>query len=204
MEALSQSLQPYKELVGSVASYVTIAQFFSGAFVCKDIYKKGSTQGCSPMPFIGGVTIAILMLKYGLLVNDSAMITVNVAAIFLNSIYSLFFYKYAADKYEEVLKPVAYGVATLAVFLGYAQLENPENLEYRFGLVLTLLMLALIGAPLLDVKNMIANQDASSIPLPITLMGAIVTFLWLIYGIILLNVFMIVRMRTKCCRSSTC
>lgn len=93
------------------------------------------------------------MLKYGLLVNDSAMITVNVAAIFLNSIYSLFFYKYAADKYEDVLKPVAFGVATLAVFLGYAQLENPENLEYRFGLVLTLLMLALIGAPLLDVVS---------------------------------------------------
>lgn len=39
---------------------------------------------------------------------------------------------------------------------------------------------------------MIANQDASSIPFPITFMGAIVTMLWLIYGLILLNEFMIV------------
>lgn len=57
MEALSQSLQPYKELVGEVASYVTIAQFFSGVFVCRDIYKKGTSKGVSPMPFIGGVTM---------------------------------------------------------------------------------------------------------------------------------------------------
>lgn len=93
------------------------------------------------------------MLKYGLLLNDAAMIKVNVAAIVLNSIYSVFFYKFAEDKYEEVLKPTSYGVALLAVLLGYAQLESSENIEYRFGLILTLLMLALLGAPLLDVVS---------------------------------------------------
>lgn len=96
---------------------------------------------------------AILMLKYGLLLNDAAMIKVNVAAIVLNTIYSVFFYKFAEDKYEEVLKPTSYGVALLAVLLGYAQLESSENIEYRFGLILTLLMLALLGAPLLDVVS---------------------------------------------------
>ncbi|KAL1495069.1 hypothetical protein ABEB36_010546 [Hypothenemus hampei] len=193
MESIAQSLQPYKELVGEVASYVTIAQFFSGAFVCHDIHKKGSTKCFSPMPFIGGITIGILMLKYGLLLNDAAMIKVNIAAIFLNTLYSIFFYKYAEDKYEEVLKPVGYGIAVLAIFLGYAQLESPKNLEYRFGLILTILMLALLGAPLLDVKQIISNKDASSIPFPITLMGTIVTFLWLLYGIILQNNFMIIQ-----------
>lgn len=41
-------------------------------------------------------------------------------------------------------------------------------------------------------KSIIAKKDASSIPFPITLMAAIVTFLWFIYGIILQNNFMIV------------
>ncbi|XP_066261116.1 sugar transporter SWEET1-like [Euwallacea similis] len=193
MEAISYILQPYKEIVGEVASYVTIAQFFSGSFVCRDIYRKGTSKDISSMPFIGGVTIAILMLKYGLLLNDPAMIKVNVVAIVLNIIYSIFFYKFAEDKYEEIYKPISMGIGVLAILLGYTELENPKNLEFRFGLILTILMLALLGAPLGGVKQIIADKDASSIPLPITLMGAIVTFLWLLYGIILQNGFMIVQ-----------
>lgn len=57
MEALSQTLQPYKDIIGQVAGIVTIAQFFSGSFICKDIYKKGSTKGIEATPFIGGIVV---------------------------------------------------------------------------------------------------------------------------------------------------
>lgn len=57
MEALSEALQPHKDLVGTVASIVTIGQFFSGAFICKDIYKQQTTAGTNAVPFIGGVTM---------------------------------------------------------------------------------------------------------------------------------------------------
>ncbi|XP_050498588.1 sugar transporter SWEET1 [Diabrotica virgifera virgifera] len=193
MEALSNILQPYKNVVGQTASIVTIAQFFSGAFICKDIYKKKSTAGIQAVPFIGGITIGILMLKLALLMNDAAMLQVNVAAIGLNVLYLAFYYYYSADKYNEVLKPGSVGVAIVAVFIGYSLVEAPELLEYRYSLVVTILMLALIGAPLLDVKAIIDKRDASSIPFPLTFMGTIVTALWLIYGIILQNAFMIVQ-----------
>lgn len=57
MQALSNSLQPYKEIVGQIASIVTIGQFFSGAFVCKNIYKKGSTGEIPATPFVGGIVM---------------------------------------------------------------------------------------------------------------------------------------------------
>lgn len=57
MEFLSKILQPYKNVVSTAASILTIAQFFSGAFVCKDIYKKGTTKGVPATPFIGGVVM---------------------------------------------------------------------------------------------------------------------------------------------------
>lgn len=57
MEALSQNLQPYKDLIGQIASIVTIGQFFSGVFICKDIYKNGTTKGISAIPFIGGIVV---------------------------------------------------------------------------------------------------------------------------------------------------
>lgn len=59
MEALSKSLQPHKDTIGSIASVVTIGQFFSGAFICLDIYKKKRTDGISAMPFIGGTVMYV-------------------------------------------------------------------------------------------------------------------------------------------------
>ncbi|XP_030761751.1 sugar transporter SWEET1 [Sitophilus oryzae] len=193
MEALSNSLQPYKNLVAQTASIVTILQFFSGVFICRDIYNKKSTKGISSMPFIGGVTISVLNLKYGLLLSDSAMITVNVVAIVLNLAYSVFFYLYAEDKVGEFMKPAGIGAALTAVLLGYCEYEHPDYLEFRFGLILTVLMLALLGSPLIDLKEIIRKKDASSIPFPLTFMATLVTFLWLLYGVILLNNFMILQ-----------
>lgn len=55
MESLHKQLLPYKELVGGIASVVTIAQFFSGVFMCKDIYRRKTTKGVSAVPFVGAV-----------------------------------------------------------------------------------------------------------------------------------------------------
>ncbi|XP_023029089.1 sugar transporter SWEET1 isoform X2 [Leptinotarsa decemlineata] len=193
MRGLSRILQPHKETVGQIASVVTIAQFFSGAFVCKDIYRKGTTQGTPSTPFIGGLVVGMLMLKHAILLNDPAMLQVNVAAIILNIIYTSFYYVYSSEKYQEILKPLAIGVGMVAIFFGYAEIEDPRNLEYRYGLIVTLLMLLLIASPLLDLKQIIEKKDASSIPFPLTFMGAIVSFLWLLYGIILMNEFMMIQ-----------
>ncbi|CAG9760847.1 unnamed protein product [Ceutorhynchus assimilis] len=193
MEIVSRTLQPYKELVANLAGALTILQFFAGIVVCRDIHKNGSTKGFSPMPFIGGVAIGILFLQYGVILEDRIMILVNLVAIFLNLLYTVFFYVKSEDKKNEVLKPIAYAVALDAVLLGYARSDTPDNVEFSFGFILTALMLFLMGMPLLDVKEIIKRKDASSIPFPMTFMGTIVTFFWLLYGVILQNNFMIVQ-----------
>ncbi|GLV41916.1 uncharacterized protein CBL_00378 [Carabus blaptoides fortunei] len=190
MEALSEFLQGYKDIVGSIASIVTIGQFLAGGFICKDIYKKGHTEGISSNPFVGGIVIGFLMLKYSVMLNDSAMLVVNSAAIFLNCLYLLFFFFYCQTR-NEVVKAVFIGSAVIVVMLGYAKIESDELVEYRFGLIVTILMLTLIGSPLLEVQDVIKKQDASAIPFPIVLCGTVVSFLWLLYGIILMNDFMI-------------
>lgn len=62
MEQLSETLQPYKEIVGALASVVTIGQFFSGVPICYDIYKANSTKGNSSTPFVGGTIMYIPFL----------------------------------------------------------------------------------------------------------------------------------------------
>lgn len=93
------------------------------------------------------------MLKHGLLLNDPAMLQVNVAAIFLNIMYTMFYYMYSREKYRDVLKPLGIGALIVAIFLGYAEIEDPKNLEFRYGLIVTVLMLLLLGSPLLHVVS---------------------------------------------------
>ncbi|KAF5278450.1 hypothetical protein FQA39_LY05939 [Lamprigera yunnana] len=193
MENLAATLQPYKDTVGAIAGVVTIAQFFSGAVMCKDIYNSKSTTGVPSMPFIGGIVIGILMLKYSLILNDTAMLVVNLAAVILNVLYTAFYLIYSQDKVVEIFKPLSYGVALIACLFGYTSWEKEELIEERYGLIVTILLLVLIGSPLLELKEIVRTKDASCIPFPITFMGTICSSLWLLYGIILLNNFMIVQ-----------
>lgn len=89
-----------------------------------------------------------------MILNDTAMVVVNIVAIFLNILYTLFYYKYSENKQDDVFKPLSIGAALVAVFLGYAQFESSQNIEFRYGLILTILMLMLVGSPLLDVVSL--------------------------------------------------
>ncbi|KAH0818742.1 hypothetical protein GEV33_004049 [Tenebrio molitor] len=191
MESAAKLLQPYKDVIGRVASFLTIAQFFSGVFICRDIQKKGNTRDVSSVPFVGGIMVGLAMLKYGLLLQDDVMLVVNVTAIVLNAIYCAFYYLYSGDKWNELFKPLSISMGLVAVLWGYCAWEDPTLLEFRYGLIVTILMLLLLGNPLLGVREMIQNKDASQIPFVLTLMGTLVTFAWLLYAIILMNNFMI-------------
>lgn len=92
------------------------------------------------------------MLQYSLILNDTAMLTVNLAAVLLNILYLFFYIAYSEIK-SEVFKGLGYGAILVAVLLGYVRLEHPSNLENRYGLIVTVLMLILIGSPLLEVVS---------------------------------------------------
>lgn len=193
MEFISGLLQPYKEIVGSAAGIVTIGQFLSGAVMCKDIYKNKSTVGTPSMPFIGGIVIGTLMLKYSLMLADTATLVVNFAAVFLNVLYLSFYFIYSNNKKDEIYKPLSYGMALVSILLAYTSWEDPTLVEYRYSIITTVLLLLLIGSPLLEVNEIVRTKDSSCIPFPITFMGTICSTLWLLYAIILLNNFMVVQ-----------
>ncbi|XP_062554529.1 sugar transporter SWEET1-like [Armigeres subalbatus] len=194
MEALSQSLQPYKELVGNVAAGVTVLQMFSGAFVCNDIRRKGTSDGFSPMPFIGGIALTLLFFQHALLMNDPAMIRANVIGLGISVVYAVFFYLYTPRQSKGAFwKQTGISGAVVAVLLGYAQIENPDVVEDRFGFIVTILMLLLIGQPLFGLPEIIRKKSTEGLPFPMILSGTVVGSLWLLYGIILNNVFMILQ-----------
>lgn len=192
MDALADILQPYKEIVGSIAAFVTIGQMFSGSFICWDIYKQGSTRGIGIMPFLGGVVMTILNLQYGYILRDDTMIQVNMFGLALNIIYVMIYFNYSQQKVK-VWAQIGLAGAVSAALIGYAQTEDPKLVETRFGTIITAFMFYLIASPLFGLKEIIQNKSTEGMPFPIILSGTVVTFMWLLYGIILRNKFLVVQ-----------
>ncbi|XP_039275169.1 uncharacterized protein LOC120349268, partial [Nilaparvata lugens] len=115
---------------------------------CKEIIQKGNTKDIDAMPFIGGMVMSLLMLQHGMILNDPAMIPVNGAGS-LNFTYFAIYYLYSHER-DSLHGKLAKAVALTAILINYAQLENEKNVEFRFGIIVTVLMLTLIGAPLLQ------------------------------------------------------
>ncbi|GBP43813.1 Sugar transporter SWEET1 [Eumeta japonica] len=194
MEALSGILYPYKDLIGSIAGIVTIGQMFSGTFMCYDMYKQGDTGGMGVMPFLGGFIMGVLNLKYGYMIRDDTMILVNFVGLALSIIYLMVYFNYAQDKVT-VWAKMGLGGAFAAAVIAYSEMEDPKVVEHRFGLILTAFMFWLIASPLFGLSDIIKNKSTEGLPFPMIFSGTIVTFMWLLYGVVLKNQFIVVSRR---------
>ncbi|KAI4497400.1 hypothetical protein M0802_007411 [Mischocyttarus mexicanus] len=183
-------LEEYKDIVGTCAGITTIAQMLSGTLICRDIYKKGTSKGFDPIPFLGGVGMTILMLRYALILGDNVMVQVNLFGFVTNAIYMAVFYYYSPHM-KDTFMLISKAVALIAMFLAYAQVEHPDKVEYRFGILVTILLYLLIASPLIHLGNIIKTKDTSILPFPLIVMGTAVSFQWLLYGIIINNIIVI-------------
>lgn len=181
-------LEDYKDIVATSASITTIGQMFSGVFICKDIVKQGSTKNVSVMPFLGGTALGVLMLEYSHILNDPAMTQVNWFGLFLNLGYLLCYYIFSHEK-AGILKQSLYATLFVGTIILYAKLENPKEIEFRFGILITILLLTLIASPLFSLKEIIRTKSTETLPFPLILSGTVVSFQWLLYGIIIKNEF---------------
>lgn len=93
------------------------------------------------------------MLKYALILNDKAMFQVNIAAILLNVLYTLWYIYFASNRWEEVYKQILYSAALVTAIFGYVYMESEPNIEFRYGFLITVLSLLLLGSPLLEIVS---------------------------------------------------
>lgn len=194
IERISKVLSPYKNQVGAVAGIVTILQFFSGIPVCLDIKRRGTTAGFSVMPFLGGTVFGMINLQFGFILNDDTMIRVNFLGLFLNIIYLTVFYFFTPGPEKTALwAKIGYSGAFVAALLAYCQLEDPANLEFRLGMLLTAFLFILIGFPLLSVPELIRKKSSEGLPFPIIASGTFVGFMWLLYGFCINNSTIVIQ-----------
>uniref|UniRef100_A0A8W7PYJ2 Sugar transporter SWEET1 n=2 Tax=gambiae species complex TaxID=44542 RepID=A0A8W7PYJ2_ANOCL len=181
MESIAVALQPYKDTVGLTAAIVTVVQFFSGVLALNAIRRQGNTRGFSALPFLGGTVFCLLNIQFGQMLRDDGMIRVNFIGLALNLLYVCGFYLYTEGPAKTaVWGQIGLAGALTAGVLSYVQYEDPQLVEFRFGLILTGLLWTL-------------KKSTEGLPFPIIFLGAVVSFAWLLYGIILRSNFLVVQ-----------
>lgn len=121
------------------------------------------------------------------------MIRVNFLGLAVNILYLCCFYFYTPNNNKTaVWGQLGIGGALSAAVLAYSNYEDPKLLEFRLGMLLTVCLFGLVASPYLSLGEIIKKKSTEGLPFPIILSGTIVSFLWLVYGIILNNGVMVV------------
>lgn len=82
------------------------------------------------------------------------MLRVNFFGLVLNIIYMTVYYVYTPGKHKTtVWAQIGLSGAFSAVVLGYAQYEHPDFLEFRFGMIMTVFLFALVASPFLSLVS---------------------------------------------------
>lgn len=104
----------------------------------------------------------VLSFKYAAILNDPAMLRVNFFGLVLNIIYMIVYYQYTPDKNKTtVWAQIGLSGLLSAVVLGYAQYEHPDLIEFRFGLIMTVFLFALVSSPFLSLVSIWFESSTS-------------------------------------------
>uniref|UniRef100_A0A336M9X7 Sugar transporter SWEET n=1 Tax=Culicoides sonorensis TaxID=179676 RepID=A0A336M9X7_CULSO len=194
LASLSRLLLPYKDYVGAACGILTLLQFFSGGFLCNDIRKKKSSEGFPLIPLLGLVVLCGISIPFGFQIKDDMTIKVNFVGFALGIIYCLVYYHYTPNASKsKVWGQFGLGGAMTTGIIAYSQLEDPAKVEFRFGMIVTVLLLTMIASPLFDLPEIMRKKSTEGMPLPIIFSGTLCSLSWLAYGIVLNNDFMIVQ-----------
>ncbi|XP_055610384.1 sugar transporter SWEET1-like [Uranotaenia lowii] len=194
METVARELLPYRDVIGNIAGILTVAQFLSGCFTCNEIRKKGSSEGFSPMQFVLGCGLTALQLKYSQMLASAVLIRTSAYGLSICIVYSGCFLWFTPSDRRRPFFTLASKVFLLtSATIYYAGVEDPLKVKDRFGLLITVLTLAYIALPLTKLGEVVRQKSSAGLPLPVILTTTCASVLWLLYGIILNNYFIIIQ-----------
>ncbi|XP_040161022.1 sugar transporter SWEET1-like [Anopheles arabiensis] len=191
---LLAGLEAHRERIGQAAGLLTVAQYLAGWFICSDIRRRGTSAGVSPLRFIGGCGLSILQLQYSEKLHAPALIWTSIFTLAFSLLYSLWFWWYTPPSGRGALYRLTAAVASVTAGLyAYGAQGDGPDVMYRLGMVLTVLALAFIALPLAQLRSIIRAKSSAGLPLPAILASTGATVLWLLYGLLINNTFIVVQ-----------
>lgn len=174
--------------VGIIAQLVTYASFLSGAKVCYLIHKQKSCAHLSPVPFLAGLNCTILWLRYGFISDEWEIVTVNIVGITLQLVYLCFYTFYSKQK-PRVFKQVLILITFILTLLWL--IENSVDPLFLSGSLASMSSLLACASPMATIQDVLKTKCVASLPFPIIASSFVVSFSWLVFGLMKEDSFII-------------
>ncbi|CAH0475168.1 unnamed protein product [Peronospora belbahrii] len=151
----------------------------------------------SVLPVLSMIANCITWGLYGVLIDDFfPLVFTNIIGIFLSLFYLIVYYYYATNKGSLSLEILATALVLVGILLyplmaAFDRVQD-ETVEHVVGFLAVTSSAIMFGSPLVLVKRVIRERNASSLPLNMITTGVVNCVLWLWYGLLLEDAFVIV------------
>ncbi|CAL1288346.1 unnamed protein product [Larinioides sclopetarius] len=178
-----------KNIVGKAATVCTIAVFLAGIEICRKIYSKKSTCDISALPFLCGLMSCSLWLRYGLLINDSTLIMVNVTGAALQVLYLIWYAKFTFHKgtFYKQLGIAIFIIGFLYIYTTFFSVN--ETARYIAGLAACSAGVIFMASPLAALAHVLKTKNVETLPFAMIFSSFIMATLWLCYGVLTNDLF---------------
>ncbi|XP_071964508.1 sugar transporter SWEET1-like isoform X2 [Antedon mediterranea] len=145
------------------------------------------------MPFINGAIINISILWYGYLKEDFTVIVVNTIGSIIHVAYVLIYNVYSHQK-TNTLKKTLLGTAILSILYIYLQMIVVERaaIVQRLGMLTLVLLMHGNLSPLLALIDVVKTKSSHGVALPFTIAMLVTSILWLLYGFVVNDVYILI------------
>ncbi|POM58029.1 Elicitor-like transglutaminase [Phytophthora palmivora] len=178
-----------------------IAKPASNAIAPTDIrvvhQQKSTASMPSALPVLSMVGNCVAWGLYGLLIGDYfPLVATNIVGLTLSLFYLIVYYYHEANKCSLRLEILATTLVLVGLvlypFVASSEGVEEESIQNIVGFVTVGISAVMFGSPLVLVKRVIQERNTELLPLTMIVTGAVNCILWLAYGLLLNDAFVIV------------
>ncbi|XP_024880423.1 sugar transporter SWEET1 [Temnothorax curvispinosus] len=178
-----------KDVLALSASICTVLQFLAGVLVCKKYIRNGTTGDSSGLAFVTCFMSCSLWLRYGILIGDSFIISVNIFGTILQICYVLIHILYNVKR-STTIKQFTVAICLVLLVYLYSIYQSDKVLAERYvGFLSCSLTILFFASPLISLAHVIRMKSTESLPFPVIMASMIVSCQWFAYGCLLSDQF---------------
>ncbi|KAI8873316.1 hypothetical protein GQ42DRAFT_160626 [Ramicandelaber brevisporus] len=171
-------------LLAVLATVVTASMMLSGIPRTLAMRRAGSTLDQPFFPILAMFACTALWCKYGLLIHDTAIISVNGLGLVVSTLNAYVYHSVSGSLQEYAERQFCITAASVASLLAFIVLgvASPDRAVVYLGLMACIGSLVMFGAPLISLKQVLATKNAQVLSMPFSITSLGTSTLWTLYG----------------------
>ncbi|XP_050447787.1 sugar transporter SWEET1 [Cataglyphis hispanica] len=179
------TLMEIKDALALTASIFTVLQFLAGVLVCKKYIRNGTTGDSSCLAFITCFMSCSLWLRYGVLIGDLFIVSVNIFGTVLQICYMIIYIMYSVKGSTTIKQFMVAICFVLLIYLYSIYQEDKVLAAKHVGFLSCSLTVLFFASPLISLVHVIRVKSTESLPFPVIMASMIVSCQWFAYGCLL-------------------